>query len=144
MCLYGSAVHGGLRPDSDLDLLVVTDGSLSDAHRRKLTRELLRVSGRRATEGPARPVELTVVVRDEVVPWRYPPLRDFQYGEWLRDDYLAGNVPQPVLDPDLAVLLTTVRDRAITLAGGLPSTCSIRFPCRPALGDPGLAAVVDR
>ncbi|WP_197711199.1 nucleotidyltransferase domain-containing protein [Azospirillum brasilense] len=28
--LYGSAVAGGLRPNSDLDILVVTDRSLSD------------------------------------------------------------------------------------------------------------------
>src|SRR6266540_352922 len=35
--------------------------------------------------GPARPVELTIVVQSEVRPRRYPPRRELWYGEWLCD-----------------------------------------------------------
>lgn len=59
----------------------------------------------------ARPVELIVVVQDDVRPWRYPPVCDFLYGEWLRAEYERGVLPEPESSPDLAPLLT------MTLAG---------------------------
>lgn len=118
--LYGSAVTGGLRPDSDVDVLVVTETSLSEEVRRQLTGELLRVSGRWPVRESEHPVELTTVVRGDVVPWRHPTRRDFQYGEWLRDEFEAGAVPEPENDPDLAVLITLVRQAAVVLAGRSP------------------------
>jgi streptomycin 3"-adenylyltransferase len=69
----------------------------------------LTFSGRRAAV-PGRSVELTIVVESEVRPWRFPARVDFQYGDWLRDDFERGEVePWPTTtDPDLAVLLTIV------------------------------------
>jgi streptomycin 3"-adenylyltransferase len=66
---------------------------------------LLVVSGR-----PARPVELTIVVQSHVRPWRYPPRRELQYGEWLRDELERGDLEpvRPATDPDLATLITMV------------------------------------
>ncbi|STY78849.1 Streptomycin 3''-adenylyltransferase [Legionella wadsworthii] len=29
-------------------------------------------------------IEMTLVERMAINPWHYPPLFDFQYGEWLR------------------------------------------------------------
>ena len=115
--LHGSAVAGGLRPDSDVDVLVVTDRSLERRERVALVDRLLDVSGRRARRTPGRPVELTVVVGEALRSWTYPPRQDFQYGEWLRDEYEAGAVPAPRPDPDLAVLLTSARDRCAVLRG---------------------------
>jgi streptomycin 3"-adenylyltransferase len=109
--LHGSAVHGGLRPASDLDILVVTRRTLRDEQRRSLVDGLLPISGSRAG---ARPIELTVVVQTEVRPWRYPPTADFLYGDWLRDDFEAGGVPRPEAMPGLAVVI------ALTLAGDRP------------------------
>ena len=60
---------------------------------------ILPLSGRRAAAGPARPVELTVVVRDDVRPWRVPPIEDFLYGEWERAAYEAGELPQRRHEP---------------------------------------------
>ena len=115
--LYGSAVAGGLRHRSDLDVLVVVDADPDPAVRAALVAALLPV-GRRAGRRPDdRSVELTVVVRSDVVPWRYPPRQAFQYGEWERDEYLAGFVPAPRSEPDLAVLLTTAVAHGIPLAG---------------------------
>ena len=101
--LHGSATLGGLRPHSDLDVLVVVRRTMTHAQRRFLVEELMKVSG-----GDARPVELIVVVQDDVRPWRYPPTCDFLYGEWLRDEYERGAVPAPEPSPDLAPLLTMV------------------------------------
>ncbi|MEU1983920.1 aminoglycoside adenylyltransferase family protein [Nocardia sp. NPDC019395] len=115
--LYGSAVAGGLRHDSDLDLLAVVDTSLRCDVRKKLAGTLMRVSGRWPRSGPARPVELTVVVHDELVPWRYPPRADFVYGEWLRAEFERGYLPAPAEDPDLTILATMVRNSSLTLFG---------------------------
>ena len=72
--LFGSATAGGLQPDSDLDVLVIVRSPLVDGDPERLVDGLLPVSGRRA-ERPGRAVELTVVARDDVVPWRFPPRR---------------------------------------------------------------------
>jgi predicted nucleotidyltransferase len=124
--LYGSAVAGGLHHRSDLDLLVVVDREPDPAARAALVGALLPV-GRRAGKRPDdRSVELTVVVRSDVVPWRYPPRQAFQYGEWERHEYLAGFVPAPRPEPDLAVLLTTAVVDGIPLAG--PPISSLLAP----------------
>jgi streptomycin 3"-adenylyltransferase len=60
--LYGSAVAGGLGPDSDLDVLVVGRRSLTGGERAAIIQRLLPISGRRAVGGPARSIELTIVV----------------------------------------------------------------------------------
>ena len=82
--LYGSAVEGGLRPDSDVDLFAVIERRLTVDERRRMIGALLPISGR-ATRRPGwRPIELTIVVDQDVRPWRYPPRLELQYGEWLR------------------------------------------------------------
>jgi predicted nucleotidyltransferase len=87
--LHGSSVAGGLRPDRDLDVLLVTRTPITDAHRRALVTGLLPMSGRgRGRRGPAdRSIELASVVRDDVVPWRHPPVLDFLVGDGERGDY---------------------------------------------------------
>ncbi|NEC10791.1 DUF4111 domain-containing protein [Streptomyces sp. SID8014] len=115
MYLYGSATAGGLGPYSDLDVFVVVRRPLTEGQRRGLTDGLRGISG-----APGRPVELTVVVLGEVVPWRYPPRQEYQYGEWLRDAYERGEVPAPRTDPDLAPLISMVVADGRALAGPPP------------------------
>jgi streptomycin 3"-adenylyltransferase len=112
--LHGSSVLGGLRPHSDLDVLVVSRRRTTVDERRALVERLLEISGSKARGGPARPIELTIVVQSDVRPWRYPPRVEFQYGEWLRDAYERGETPSPEPSPDLAPLLT------MTLLGNRP------------------------
>jgi streptomycin 3"-adenylyltransferase len=119
--LHGSAVLGGLRPGSDVDVLVVSRRTATAAQRRALVDGLLEISGSRARRGPSRPVELTVVVQADVRPWRYPPRCDFLYGEWLRDEYERGVVPAPEQSPDLAVLVTMVLRGNAALHGPPPA-----------------------
>ncbi len=146
--LHGSSVHGGLRPDSDVDLLAVVEGSLAPGAREALVDGLLDISGRRARRGPARPVELAVVVRDDVVPWRYPPVCDLLYGEWLRDDVEGGAPLARETAPDLAVLLTGVLERGVPVIGPPPAELLEPVPSadlrRAVLdGVPGLLADLD-
>ncbi|MFD5692519.1 aminoglycoside adenylyltransferase family protein [Streptomyces rubiginosohelvolus] len=111
--LHGSSVLGGLKPASDVDVLLVSRRPMDERERRALLEGLLSISGSGDT---ARPVELTVVVQSEVRPWRYPPTCDFLYGEWLRAEYEAGTVPRPEPMPDLALLIS------MTLTGDSPLT----------------------
>jgi predicted nucleotidyltransferase len=107
--LHGSSVLGTLRPASDLDVLAVTARSLDQRQRRALVAGLLAVSGATADR---RPVELTVVEQTQARPWRYPPIGDFLYGEWMRADCESGLVPAPAPMPNL------VLDIAVALIGG--------------------------
>ncbi|OFE17972.1 hypothetical protein BA895_14135 [Humibacillus sp. DSM 29435] len=113
----GSSCDGGLRPASDLDILLITRVSLQASERRILVDHLLGHSGRRATKQPGRPVELTSLVLGDVKPWRYPAMRDFLYGEWRRADYEAGHLPCREADPNLPVILTVAREHSSVLMG---------------------------
>ena len=109
--LFGSAVLGGLRPRSDIDVMAVTRRPTTPREKGDLIGHLLAVSGR------PRHVEVTVVAQPAIRPWRYPPERDFQYGDWWRDRFEAGELEpwaEPT-DPDLASLITLVlhADRAL-------------------------------
>ena len=108
--LFGSAVLGGLRRTSDLDVLAVSNRRTTRDEKRLLVDRLLAISGSNGPEGVWRRVELTIVVESEVKPWRYPPSFDFQYGDWLRREFESGNLePWPTkTNPDLAALITMV------------------------------------
>ena len=146
--LHGSAVIGGLKPTSDIDVLAVARRSLTTAQRRSLVRGVMALSGRRAVGGPARPVELVVVVASDVRPWRYPPVCDFLYGEWLRAGFMAGHVPEREQSPDLAPLLAMVLLGNRALAGPPPAALLDPVPSvdlRRAIveGVPGLLEELD-
>ena len=108
--LFGSAVLGGLRRESDLDVLVVSKRHTTREEKQRLVERLLAISGRPTPNGRLRRVELTIVVESELKPWRYPPSFDFQYGDWLRTEFERGVLePWPTkVNPDLAALLTMV------------------------------------
>ena len=121
--LFGSAVQGGLRPESDLDILVVSKRPTTLSEREALARGLMAMSGRSTPEGTWRRVEVTIVVQSDITPWRYPPSLDFQYGDWLRPEFEKGNFepsPSP-LRPDLALLITMVVAADTALVGPPPA-----------------------
>lgn len=121
--LHGSIVSGGLKPQSDLDLLVVVSSPLSDATRRQLLAQLLALSGRhpRSPDGP-RCLEVLVLLASELVAPSYPAHCEFMYGEWLRRGFEFGDIPAPFSDPVVTLLLAQARSEAHTLFGPpLPS-----------------------
>ncbi|TCJ02050.1 aminoglycoside nucleotidyltransferase ANT(9) [Cytobacillus praedii] len=115
--LFGSAVIGGLRMNSDVDVLVVVNQSLTKETRRKLTDRLMLISGKIGNTASVRPLEVTMINQREVVPWKYPPKNEFIYGEWLRDEFEKGQIQEPAYDPDLAIVLAKVRKHSVSLFG---------------------------
>lgn len=119
--LYGSAVAGSLRPDSDLDLFVLTDRGLGPDEKRGLVDGLRPISRRAERPADWRPLEVTVVAAPNVRPWRYPPGFELQYGEWLTDDDLDEQIVSgPTESADLGVLIEMVRTTGRPLIGPPP------------------------
>ncbi|HEF5875740.1 TPA: AadA family aminoglycoside 3''-O-nucleotidyltransferase [Burkholderia cenocepacia] len=115
--LFGSALDGGLKPRSDIDLLVTVTVRPDEAVRRALMSDLLGASAPPGCDGGMRALEVTVVAHGDVVPWRHPARRELQFGEWLRGDLEAGIVEPALVDHDLAILLTKVRQHSAALVG---------------------------
>lgn len=137
--LFGSAAEKSLQPSSDLDLLVVMKEPLRRGDRDLLIPCLLELSAWPATS-LLRPLEVTVVALDAIVPWRYPARREWQFGEWLRPELQAGQAEEAVIDSDLAILLSKARSCSVSLFGPpaaqlLPPvpTADLRRACRHAL-----------
>ena len=115
--LFGSAMAGGLRPNSDVDLLVIVSDSPDALARRRLVEALMRVSGSPEDDGTPRPLEVTMLCRRVLAPLQYPPRSELLYGEWLREEFEQGRIPPTVPDPDLAVVLATARQASLPLRG---------------------------
>jgi predicted nucleotidyltransferase len=147
--LYGSAVAGGLRPGSDVDLLVVVERPTTAEVRGRLLVELMRISGRHpvAPAGP-RPLEVIVFQRADLTPPVCPARSEFLYGEWLRKGFEAGEVPQPAADPEFTLLLAQARRNGRALIGPEPAELLPVIPeadIRRAMGEtlPALFASLD-
>ncbi|MFC7287569.1 AadA family aminoglycoside 3''-O-nucleotidyltransferase [Herminiimonas glaciei] len=115
--LFGSSVDGGLKAQSDIDLLVTVSRAPDEAVRRALMMELLSISAWPGTDDSLRALEVTVLAHEQVIPWRYPARRELQFGEWLREDLQAGIFEPAMIDPDLAILLTKARQHSVCLFG---------------------------
>ena len=120
--LHGSLAMGSFTLErSDLDLLAVTGEPLTEAERRELAVLLLRGSN------APRPVEISVLSRSDLHPWRYPPPYQFHYSEDWRERMAAAlaaddpttwaTPPTPPTDVDLAAHITVTRARGICLYG---------------------------
>lgn len=129
--LYGSSVIGGLQKYSDIDLFIITNRSTTLEEKRRLTSNLLEISGL-YMKGSKRPIEMTIVQKTAINPWRYPPQCDFQYGEWLRTSFEGGTTPLLDTDemPDLAILITQVLLKSQTLYGAEPEQLLAHVPYR--------------
>jgi streptomycin 3"-adenylyltransferase len=120
--LHGSSVFGGLRPTSDLDLLVVTSRRTTDPERQELIRRLLPISGLGDPSGRSRSIDLEIVAQGDVRPWGYPARLDLQFGDWYRPEFATGNLaPWDPSNPDLAIVLEMVLQANRPLLGPPPS-----------------------
>ena len=116
--LHGSAVVGGLRPRSDIDLLVLIDEPMTLEVRERLATELMKISGRYPSDPDGRrPLEIIVFLRSDLAASLYPARCEFIYGEWLRPAYENGEIPKPVCDPELTLLLAQAAQEALPLFG---------------------------
>lgn len=116
--LHGSAASGRLRPQSDIDLLAVARRGLTESERAALLSSLLRLSGRYpSAPGGLRCLEVMVFSHPDLTAGLFPARADFVFGEWLRDDFEAGEAAMPTQDPELTLVLAQARQEAITLFG---------------------------
>ncbi|EHM2231689.1 aminoglycoside adenylyltransferase family protein [Salmonella bongori] len=115
--LYGSAIAGGLKPNSDIDLLVTIRQPLTDAQRAMLMQALLALSSPPGLSSDKRALEATFVVYSQLVPWFFPPSREMQFGEWLREDIGRGIYEPAQQDWDIVLLITQMLDASIPLKG---------------------------
>ena len=127
--LYGSSILGGLAKYSDIDLFVVSNRATTLEEKAKLVAALLKNSGI-YMKSQALPIEMTIVEKSEINPWHYPPRFDFQYGEWLREQFEHGNIePWPAKEmPDLALLITQILLASNTLFGLNPDQLLCKVP----------------
>lgn len=116
--LHGSAVNGGLRPNSDVDLLVVSNQPLTLEASARLVDKLMQISGRYPVRpGTPRCLEVMVFLQQDLAALSYPARCAFIYGEWLRDEFEAGTVPQPHPDPEYTLVLAQAGQDAASLIG---------------------------
>ena len=107
--LYGSAVMGGLRMNSDVDILVITNQSLSEKTRRNLTNRLMLISGKIGNIKDMRPLEVTVINQKDIVPWHFRMWLTASTGE-IRSKDLAAEWAIPQLPDEHATLLNKARE----------------------------------
>ena len=114
--LYGSATLGGLYPNSDIDILIITSKKINNKTRTELTKQLMAISGKVGCI-EKRPLEVTIINQKDIISWQLPLKCEYMYGEWLRKEMEAGKIPQPFYDADLTILLWQARVSNIQLRG---------------------------
>lgn len=90
--LYGSLILGEEGKYSDIDILAVSNRATNLKEKELLEKELLKISGIYAESHDRRPIEIYILVKSEINPWKYPPKFDFLYGDWLRKKFESGIV----------------------------------------------------
>jgi predicted nucleotidyltransferase len=116
--LHGSAVSGGLQPESDIDLLAVTESKLTANQRNGLWMDLLRFPGRHpAVPGGARCLEVMVFRQSDLANGDYLARVEFVYGEWLREGFEAGERSMPERDPEYSLVIAQAHQEAFPLFG---------------------------
>lgn len=118
--LHGSLAMGGFNPkSSDIDILVVSNKSLTVKTKRELAKLLL------ASSNNPFPLELSVLTIKHLRDWKHPCPFDFHYSEWWRAGYEKDLVKgtshylndEIKTDPDLAAHITILNHRGICIEG---------------------------
>lgn len=103
--MFGSFVESELKPNSDLDFLVLVPQPLADNLKSTLIHRISPLSRNIGDNNHLRYVELTIVTQKDMAVLQYPPKQDFIYGEWLHDEYIKGYIPPSEFNSDLMIVL---------------------------------------
>ncbi len=118
--IHGSLAMGGFNPNSsDIDVLVVTDKSITVETKRNLAKLLLMCSN------SPYPVEISFLNKEQLKDWQHPCPFDFHYSEFWRERYendlfrgtykfLNGDI---FTDTDLAAHITITNYRGVCVTG---------------------------
>src|SRR5699024_9478292 len=79
--LFGSAAAGGLKKDSDIDILIMCKRELKAYEKRQLIEAYMKISGEIGNTENKRYMEITIVDESDISPWQYPPRQELLYGE---------------------------------------------------------------
>ncbi len=121
--------------NSDIDLLVTICQPLTEAQRATLMQELLALSSPPGASAEKRALEVTVVLYSQLVPWCFPPSREMQFGEWLREDICQGIYEPAQQDWDMVLLITQILETSIPLKGIWYTLSPGRFTSKDAAAD---------
>lgn len=121
--LVGVYLHGSLamhcfHPDkSDIDLLVVIDGAITDAQKLAFMQRLVMLN----EEAPAKGMEVSVVKREYCCPFVYPTPFELHFSnmhlQWFRDNPLDYVQNMKGVDKDLAAHITVINHYGMVLYG---------------------------
>lgn len=118
--IHGSLAMGGFNSkSSDIDVLVITNKTMTIKTKRELAELLLKISNEPF------PVEISFMNMEQLINWTHPSLFDFHFSEIWRGryqedlsnntkHYLNGEVRH---DPDLAAHITILKHRGLRLEG---------------------------
>ena len=119
--LHGSLAMGCFNPArSDIDLLVITQKTMTPEARRATAYGVLAASGH------PNPIEVSFVRLSCLHPWQYPTPFDFHFSEEWREkttlelsngDWQSWDSTELLKDADLAAHVTITRARGIVLVG---------------------------
>lgn len=116
--LHGSAVMGCFNPKkSDLDLIIVVEHPLSDAVKRAYLDMVVACNA----AGPAKGIEMSIVLREVCKPFVYPTPFELHFSvghlKWYREDPDAYIREMKGVDQDLAAHFTIIYHRGQCLYG---------------------------
>ena len=95
--------------------MVVVTQPLTSALREQLAQELLKIS--QPVGELQRPLEVTILLKDEIQSGNYPLSYEMQFGEWLREELKEGGTLSSQKDPDISILLRKARFHHAVLFG---------------------------
>lgn len=147
--LHGSAAQSQLRPQSDIDLLVINRRPVMERERVALTAALLQLSGRHPHRtGESRCLEVMIFDINGRGIHCNPAQTEMVYGEWLRDAYERGEPAGPTHDPENTLILAQARENSFPLYGPdavqlLPEVSSTAIQSAMRIGLPVLMDGLD-
>ena len=116
--LHGSSVMGCFNPQkSDIDLIIVVSHPLTDSEKRKYTDMVVEFNAM----GPAKGIEMSIVLRDVCKPFVYPTPFELHFSaghlNWYKDDPTEYIRRMNGTDKDLAAHFTIINKRGRCLYG---------------------------
>jgi streptomycin 3"-adenylyltransferase len=129
--LHGSSVMGCFNPrKSDIDIIIVIERPISDAVKREFMEMVVRLN----SIGPAKGIEMSVVLREVCRPFKYPTPYELHFSaghlDWYKEDPEGYVREMNGTDKDLAAHFTIINKRGVCLYGAPIEEVFAEVPAR--------------